>query len=42
MAKKKTEKPLPPVNASFTQLVKESVSGNPKPKTKAKKKKAGG
>jgi len=37
-SKPKREKPMPPINASFEQLVKESVSGNPAPKPKGKKK----
>jgi hypothetical protein len=33
---KKKEKTMPPISASFEQLVKESVSDNPKPKDKKK------
>ncbi len=36
MVKKKKEKPIV-INASFEQLVKESIAGNPAPKPKEKK-----
>ena len=38
MSKNKKEKPLQ-VNASFDDIIKASVSGNPKPKPKKKKQK---